>query len=105
VFAFIGQGLDRTSPVADELTYVVPPGHLAQTVYLRAGNSSDDLVCVVVRRDGRPWRYFPVGARADTHVPLRVVEDLDEGTRLDVHVGAREGAQGWIVVDLGLLEL
>ena len=37
-------------------------------------------VTVVLMRDGVPMRYFPIGAKGDVHVPLRVVEDLDGGT-------------------------
>ena len=49
-------------------------------MYFRGGNTTDELVCVVLVRDGAPMRYFPIGAKSDVHVPLRVVEDLDGGT-------------------------
>ena len=50
-------------------------------------------------------RYFPIGARAAVHVQLAVVEDLDDGTVLELHVAAREGLTGTVVVDLGLVEV
>ena len=39
------------------------------------------------------------------HVALAVVEDLDEDSVLELHVAAREGLAGTIVVDLGLVEV
>jgi hypothetical protein len=39
------------------------------------------------------------------HVPLRVVEDLDGGTVVELLVGAPEGVAGAIIVDLGLVEV
>jgi assimilatory nitrate reductase catalytic subunit len=105
VYPFKGNGLEHPQPVAAALSYTVPDGVTAQAVYFRAGNSADDLVCVVLMRDGRPMRYFPVGAKADMHVPLRVVEDLDAGTRLELHLAAPEGVTGTVVIDLGLLEV
>jgi assimilatory nitrate reductase catalytic subunit len=49
-------------------------------------------------------RYFPIGARADVHVPLRVVEDLLGDTRIELHLAAPEGVEGTVVIDLGLIE-
>ena len=51
-------------------------------------------------------RYFPIGAKGDTHVPLRVVEDLDGGT--DARAARwprRRVLTGTVVVDLGLVEV
>ena len=56
-------------------------------------------------RDGKPMRYFPIGARDAVHIVLAVVEDLDDDTVLEVHVAAREGLTGTLVVDLGLVEV
>jgi assimilatory nitrate reductase catalytic subunit len=56
-------------------------------------------------RDGTPMRYFPIGARADMHVPLRVIEDLVADTRIELHVAALPGVTGAVVVDLGLVEV
>jgi len=76
IFAFVRQGYDAPSPLSASLSYEVPAGNEAQFVYFRGGNSSDVLVCAIVTRDGWAMRYFPIGARVDTHVALRVVEDL-----------------------------
>jgi assimilatory nitrate reductase catalytic subunit len=102
---FKGAGLDEYEPFDPPLTYIVPEGSHAQCVYFRGGNSSDDLACVVLTRDGEPMRLFPVGGRSSIHVPLRIVEDLLTETRLELHLSAPEGASGAVVVDLGLLEL
>ena len=72
---------------------------------LRGGNSTDELVTVVLVRDGAPMRYFPIGARDAVHVALAVVEDLDDDTVLELHLAAREGLTGTVVVDLGLVEV
>ena len=105
VFAFEGKGLDQPVPLSDELTYRVPDGIVAQAVYFRGGNGAAELICVVLIRDGVPMRYFPIGARNGTHVPLRVVEDLISHTQIELHVAAPEGCAGTVVVDLGLLEV
>ena len=36
---------------------------------------------------------------------LAVVEDLDEGTVLELHLAAPDGLAGTVVVDLGLVEV
>jgi assimilatory nitrate reductase catalytic subunit len=103
VFGFEGQGLERPTLLDPALTYVVPRDREAQMVYFRGGNASDDLVDVVIMRDGEPMRHFPMGAKESTHVPLRVVEDLLADTKLEVFIGA-EGS-GKVVIDLGLVEI
>ena len=55
-------------------------------------------------RDGVPMRYFPIGAKGDVHVPLRVVEDIDGGTVVELRLGAPMGLTGTVVVDLGTVE-
>ena len=105
VFAYDGRSLDSSSLLDPSLSYTVPDGVVAQPVYFRGGNSGADLVAVVLVRDGAPMRYFPVAARGDAHVPLRVVEDLAPGTVLEVHVAAPEGASGTLVLDIGLVEV
>jgi assimilatory nitrate reductase catalytic subunit len=50
-------------------------------------------------------RYFPIGAKGDVHIPLRVVEDLDADTALELHLAAPEGVTGTVVVDFGLVEV
>jgi hypothetical protein len=104
VFAFEGRGIDQPFPIGGELSYTVPDGATAQPVYFRGGNTTAELVYVVLTRDGQPMRYFPIGAKADVHVPLRILEDLDSGTILELHLAAPEGVAGAVVVDLGLVE-
>lgn len=105
VYAFEGKGLDQPLPVDSGLTYVVPDGVVAQAVYFRGGNAADELIYLVLLRDGKPMRYFPIGAKADVHVPLRVVEDLDSGTTVELHLAAPAGVAGTVVIDLGLVEV
>jgi assimilatory nitrate reductase catalytic subunit len=105
VFAFTGAGLRHATLLDGTLSYKVPGDKRAQLVYLRAGNSSDQLICLSLMRDGKVMRMFPVGAKSAEHVALTVVEDLQPDTRLDVHVAAPEGATGDVVLDIGLLEI
>ena len=102
---FAGAGLGKPVPLDGAPTYEVPVGVRAQAVYLRAGNSTDEMVSAVLVRDGAPMRWFPVGARGAVHVPLRVVEDLEAPTVLEVQVAAPEGCTGTLVIDLGLVEV
>jgi assimilatory nitrate reductase catalytic subunit len=105
IFAFDGKGLDQPFLLDVSLSYQVPDGVIAQPVYFRGGNATAELICVVLMRDGQPMRYFPIGARSEVHVPLRVVEDLDGGTGLEVHLAAPAGVAGAVVIDLGLVEV
>ena len=105
IYEFTGQGADKPAPLHRELTYTVPAGAITQPLYFRGGNSTDELITVVLVRDGAPMRYFPIGARATAHVQLTVVEDIDDGTVLELHLAAPEGVTGTAVVDLGLVEV
>ena len=104
-YPFTGHGLDKPGPVDPALGYVVPAGATTQPVYFRGGNSTDEMVSVVLVRDGSPMRWFPIAAKGATHVALRVVEDLLGDTRLELQVAAPEGVAGTVVVDLGLVEV
>ncbi len=104
-FTFEGGGLDKLTVIDPALTYTVPAGVTTQPLYFRGGNSTDELITVVLMRDGSPMRYFPIGARAGTHVALAVVEDIEDGTTLELHLGAPDGVAGTVVVDLGLVEV
>ncbi len=104
VFPFTGEGLDSPAAIAPELAYVVPDGVVSQALYFRGGNSTDELVSIVLVRDGVAMRYFPIGAKGDVHVPLRVVEDIDGGSAVELRLLAPEGLTGTVVVDLGLVE-
>jgi assimilatory nitrate reductase catalytic subunit len=103
--AFVGTGLDEYEALEPPLSYRVPQDRSAQCVYFRGGNSSDDLVCVVLTRDGEPMRLFPIGARGSVHIPLRITESLLTESLLELHVAAPLGATGTIVLDLGILEI
>ncbi len=70
-----------------------------------AGNSADALADLALMRDGRPMRLFPVGARAAMHVPLAVVEDISPEAKIEVFLAAPQGAQGQVVLDIGLMEV
>jgi assimilatory nitrate reductase catalytic subunit len=105
VYPITGEGLTKPGPVDAALRYTVPSGCSAQALYFRGGNSTGELVYVVLVRDGEPIRWFPIGARADTHVPLRVVEDLPGGSVVELHAAAPEGVTGELVLDLGLVEV
>jgi assimilatory nitrate reductase catalytic subunit len=105
VFPLTGEGLAKPGPVDPALRYQVPAGATAQALYFRGGNSTGELVYVLLVRDGEPVRWFPIGARGDVHVPLRVVEDLPGGTVVELHAAAPEGVTGQLVVDLGLVEV
>lgn len=104
-FEFEGNGLDKPMPIDPGLRYVVPAGAVAQPVYFRGGNSTAEMVTVVLFRDGKPMRYFPIAAKGATHVALRVVEDLLGDTVLELFVAAPAGCAGTLIVDLGLVEI
>lgn len=104
-FEFVGKGLGEPTPIDEALRYVVPAGSITQPVYFRGGNSTDDMVTVVLFRDGRPMRYFPIAAKGATHVALRVVEDLLADTVVELFVAAPDGCAGTVVVDFGMVEL
>jgi hypothetical protein len=105
VFSFVGAGYEKPSLLSEKLTYSVPPDKRTQLIYFRGGNSSDEMVYFVMMRDGVPMRYFAIGTRAGTHVPLAVVEDLDPETKLELLFGAPAGATGHVVIDVGLVEI
>lgn len=104
-FPFDGGGLNKAVLLDETLRYVVPSGAVTQPVYFRGGNSTDELITVVLFRDGKPMRYFPIGAKGTTHVALRVVEDLLGDTVVELYVAAPSGCSGTAVVDLGLVEI
>ena len=104
-FEFEGKGFDAPFPIDASLSYTVPAGSTTQPVYFRGGNSTAEMVAVLLIRDGTPMRYFPIGAKGATHVSLRVVEDLLADTVLELFVAAPVGVSGTVIVDLGLVEI
>ncbi|EHB58418.1 hypothetical protein MycrhDRAFT_0854 [Mycolicibacterium rhodesiae JS60] len=105
VFEFRGGGYDTPALLDASLRYVVPPGLTAQPVYFRGGNSAEQMVSVVLVRDGKPMRYFPIGAKGDTHVALRVVEDLLADTVIELLIAAPADCSGTVIIDLGMVEI
>ncbi|WP_068272111.1 molybdopterin oxidoreductase [Aldersonia kunmingensis] len=105
VFAFIGTGLDDPQLIDAATRYQVPSGVTAQPLYFRGGNSSGELIVVTLWRDGASMRVFPMGARSSVNVPLRVVEDVDPDTVLELVVAAPAGCTGEVVIDFGLMEV
>lgn len=108
VFPFTGHGLDKPEAVDSSsggaaTTFVVPSGSIAQPLYFRGGNSSAELIVVTLLRDGQPMRMFPMGAKSGVNIPLRVVEDVDPDSVLELVLAASEGTTGEVVVDFGLV--
>jgi hypothetical protein len=103
-YEFEGNGYDKPALIHEALRYVVPGGTTTQPVYFRGGNSTKQMISVVLYRDGKPMRYFPIAARGATHVALRVVEDILADTVLELYVAAPSGTSGSVIVDLGLVE-
>ena len=101
--AFRGEGYDAPVPVG--VSYSVPADRRAQMLYVRAGNSTAEMVTLVLTRNGEPMRLFPVGAKGAVHIPLVVVEDLAPDTRLELLVAAPVGTGGTLALDLGLVEI
>ena len=88
LYEFSGAGLKRTVPLASPIKYTVPFDKRAQLIYLRAGNPLAELIYLVLTRDGKPMRFFPVGAKAAVHVPLAIVDDIEPEATLELLVGA-----------------
>jgi hypothetical protein len=105
VFPFKGNGFDKPTPIDGALVYTVPSDKRAQLIYLRAGNSSAELLYLLLMRDGRPMRYFPIGAKTSEHVALVVTEDIFPDTKLELLLAAPAGVSGSLVIDIGLLEI
>ena len=104
VHPFEGRGLTHPFRLADDLVYDVPAEKRAQLLYMRAGNSTDVMIYILLMENDRPKRYFPIGARADSHVTLAITEDIEAGSHLEVFIAAPEQISGWIVLDIGLVE-
>ncbi len=103
MYDFTGSGYD--APVSVGVSYSVPADRRAQLIYFRAGNSTSEMVTVVLTRDGAPMRCFPIGAKGAVHIPLVVVEDLTPETKLELLVAAPSGTGGTLALDVGLVEI
>ncbi len=60
IYPFEGHGLSKPVPIDPALTYTVPPGVTSQALYFRGGNSTEEMIAIVLARDGQPMRYFPI---------------------------------------------
>lgn len=105
IYPFLGVGYEKLGPLSEKLLYRVPSDKRTQLIYMRAGNSCAEMVYLVLMRDGQPMRYLPIAAKGAEHVPLAVVEDISPETRLEVFFAAPPGAQGTLVIDIGMLEI
>ena len=105
LYPFEGAGLETPVAFKPGITYNVPTDKRAQLVYFRAGNSSPEMIYVLFKRDGKPMRYFPIGAKDAVHVSLAVVEDLQPDTVLELLIGAPKGISGAVLLDVGLMEI
>ncbi len=58
---------------------------------------------VILLKDGKVMRYFPISAGGAMHVPLSIVDELEPGTEITV-AAAGEGS-GTLILDIGVLEV
>jgi hypothetical protein len=105
LFSFEGLGLDRPAAFAVRAVYQVPADKRAQSVYFRAGNPSAEMIYLVLTAGGRAMRYFPVGAKGATHVPLAVIEDISPGTEVEILVAGPAGMKSSVLIDAGFVEI
>lgn len=105
LFAFEGLGLDKPTAFAVRAVYQVPDDKRAQSVYFRAGNPSAEMICLLLTAGGRVMRYFPVGAKGATHVPLAVIEDISPGTEVEILVAGPAGMKSSVMIDAGFVEI
>jgi hypothetical protein len=105
VFDFEGRGLGNPTSFPKPATYQVPPDKRAQTIYFRAGNAAAEMIYLVLTRDGKPMRYFPVGAKGSVHVALAVLEDISPGSAIELLVAAPPEVRSSVVLDVGFMEI
>ena len=105
VFSFEGRGLEKPVLLHPSASYGTPADKRAQFIYMRGGNACDELVYLVLMRDGAPMRFFPIGAKDSVHVSLAVVEDIFPESKLEVFAAAPAGKACTVVIDFGLIEI
>ena len=105
LFVFEGHGLENPASFPTPARYSVPQDKRSQTIYFRAGNSSGELIYLVLTRDGQRMRYFPIGAKSAIHVPLAVLEDLSPGSVVELLAAAPQGTTASVVLDVGFMEI
>ena len=106
IFEFQGLGIDKPAPLDDSLVYVVPDGSIAQALYFRGGNTSDELVAVVLMKDGVADALLPdrcQGRRART--TAGGARTSKAAPRSSCTSPLRQGLTGSVVVDVGLVEV
>ena len=105
LFSFKGRGLAQGASFDPPVQYKIPADKRAQTVYFRAGNASGEMIYLILTSNGRPMRYFPIGAKGATHVPLAVLEDLTPGSTVEILIAAPEEVSSSVVLDIGFMEI
>jgi len=105
LFPMEGQGLEHAIPFDPPVVYEVPADKRAQTVYFRAGNAAAEMIYLVLTAQGKPMRYFPVGAKGAIHVPLAVIEDIAPGSRVEILGAAPAGLKSSVLIDAGFVEI
>ena len=105
IYTFEGAGIDKPAPLHPSWSTSCRTERSPRRCTSAAATPRDELITVVLIRDGVPMRYFPIGAKGDVHVPLRVVEDLEGGTAVELHLAAPAGLTGSVIVDLGMVEV
>ena len=105
LYSYRGAGLACPMPFHPPVTYTVPADKRAQTVYFRAGNASQEMIYLVLTRNGEAMRFFPVGAEGAIHVAFAVVEDLEPESRMEILVAAPKSGENAVVLDIGFLEI
>ena len=100
------EGIVKTYQLYINGNYVDPLyGKIEFTNLITSRTYAGDGLALKIQRDGKPMRYFPIGAKAATHVELAVVEDLEPGTTLEVSIGAPENVFASLLLDIGLVEI
>jgi assimilatory nitrate reductase catalytic subunit len=99
--ALEGEGLDFPQNLG--LSYTVSQGCTAEVQYVRAGNTAEGMANIMLLKDGKVMRYFPISAGGSIHVPLAIVDELQPGTEVSV-TAACEGS-GTLILDIGILEV
>ena len=103
-YHFKGEGLDVPIDIYG-VEYLVPEGKRAKVVYFRAGQSSDELISLILLRNEAIMRLFPLGMKSSMHFPLAIQEELPAATKVQVKLAAPKGADGTVFIDFGLIEL
>ena len=105
VFTYKARGFTEPVALQPKADYIVPAGKRAHLVYCRVGNPSSELICLILKRDGKLTRYFPVGAKAGAQMPHALVDDLLANSEIEVVIAAPEGLAGSVLMDMGFVEV